>query len=351
MGLTAGGAITAAMRFLVNVGSDAYLYDVQERARAEYLLREYGAEEWTRAPHWFRQGDDTIIANIGFSLVPPDFSAFGDNGQVYLNNNPVGDTENGAQTPLSYMDPETLLALVETAGASGLPTHYTVHGRVGGRPTLRLYPINEDYVTLSFRNYKKRVPDMVDYPLTAPVPAAGATGLLTGTYTYRVGFVVGDDVGETESGPVSDPVTVAAKKIELTAVQVSQNPAVTRRNIYRTEAGGTEQLFAGNIDDNVSTTYSDNVEDGDLDHTFITPLTASGTGMEQFPEDFHELILVRGLAAKLNPERKFDWAAHRKMAARIWSEQKQGQNVVTVMPAYGQMGGGGGYRSRLRGII
>jgi len=37
--LTTGGAITAALRFLVNVGSDAYLYDVQERARAEFLLR------------------------------------------------------------------------------------------------------------------------------------------------------------------------------------------------------------------------------------------------------------------------------------------------------------------------
>ncbi len=347
--LTAGGAITAAMRFLVNVGSDAYLYDVQERARAEYLLREYAAEEWTRSPPWYRLGSASLIANTGYANVPPDFASFGDQGQLYMHPNPYGTVTDGAQTRLTYMSPEELLTLVETEGQSGLPAWYTLHGRSAtGLPQLRLYPLNPEYVTLSFRAYKKRVPDFIDYPVTAPVAAAGITGVLTGAYTYRVTFVSAS--GESEGGTVSDSVTVAAKKMNLTGIPVAVNQNVTSRNIYRTEAGGEQHLLLDTIEDNVTTTYLDNTEDGDLGAEVPTGLDAI-TGMDQFPEDFHELILVRGLAARLNPERPFDWAAHRKMAQRMWSEQKQGQNVVTVMPAYGQMGGGGGYRSRLRGII
>jgi len=341
--LTTGGAITAALRFLVNVGSDAYLYDVQERARAEFLLRKRGAYLWTLAPHWFRLGDDTVTldADNGFGTMPADFGSFGEQGQVYLN---------GQQ--LQYLQPDQLLGLVATSGATGVPIHYTLHTRANGRSIIYVYPVNTAQTVLLLRGYKKRVPDFIDYPVATPTVAVGTAGLLTGAYTYRVTFGAQAGIGlpESEVGTVSASVSPSTEKVELTDIPVAVNQNVTARNLYRTEAGGEQHKFLVSILDNVTTTYSDNIEDGDLGPDAPTGLNAI-TGMEQFPEDFHEMLIVEALAADLNPEKAFDWDRWEKKARRLWSDQKQGQNVVQVMPRYGQGSGGGFSRSRLRSVI
>lgn len=342
--LTSGATITAALRFIVNPGSDSYLYDEALRARGLYMLREVGAELHTLAPHWWKLGDGTIslTAGDGFGTVPADFSSFGESGQVYIQSQKI---------PLRYVAPDVLFALVELEGQSAsVPEFYTLHNRTStGRPKLYVYPTNSGAVTLSLRNYKRRVPDFIDLPMLAPTLAAGDAGALTGAYTFKITYVTA--VGETEGGTASNSVTLATQKANLTEIPVSLSPQVTSRKVYRPIAGDTvSYLLAATIADNTTTVLTGhNVADGALGVAMPTVLTAV-TGMEEFPEDFHELLIVPALAAKLDPSKRFDWEHWEKKSRRLWNDQMQGQNVVHVMPRYGQ-GGGGVSRSRLRSII
>jgi len=52
--------------------------------------------------------------------------------------------------------------------------------------------------------------------------------------------------------------------IALSSIPVSVDPAVVARKIYRTVAGGSEYLFVGTINDNVTTTFNDTIADTEL---------------------------------------------------------------------------------------
>lgn len=104
-------------------------------------------------------------------------------------------------------------------------------------------------------------------PASAPGLSAGAAGVLTGSYAYRVTYVIEvDGVRESESDPstVSNSVTLAGEQGALADVPVSADSRVNARYIYRTTAGGARYYYVGKISDNTTTTYSDNVADASI---------------------------------------------------------------------------------------
>ena len=105
--------------------------------------------------------------------------------------------------------------------------------------------------------------DQVAAPTAATV-AVGAAGVLTGNYYYRITFVTA--LGETETGVVSALVAPSSQQVNLSAIPISSDTAVTSRKIYRTTAGGSVLLcqLVTTIANNTTTTYSDNIADGSL---------------------------------------------------------------------------------------
>lgn len=103
-------------------------------------------------------------------------------------------------------------------------------------------------------------------PATAPSAAQGGAGPLeAGDYTYVVTFR--NSTTGAESNP-SDSVTVtvvANKAVDLSSIPVSANAQVNQRRIYRSIIGSTGAYYlVGSINDNVTTTYTDTVDEDDL---------------------------------------------------------------------------------------
>ncbi|MEM2593205.1 MAG: hypothetical protein QXI60_11520, partial [Thermofilaceae archaeon] len=95
----------------------------------------------------------------------------------------------------------------------------------------------------------------------APTVAVNPTpGNLNGTYYYRITFV--NAVGETETGAVSAAVNPVNQQVDLSNIPIGP-PGTIARRIYRTTAGGPPTLMrlVTTINDNTTTTYTDNVPD------------------------------------------------------------------------------------------
>ncbi len=106
--------------------------------------------------------------------------------------------------------------------------------------------------------------DQVAFP-TAPTVAVNVTaGNLNGAYQYRVSYVTA--LGETETGTASAVVNPASQQVDLSAIPTSSDTSVTARKIYRTTAGGSafQMKLVTTINDNTTTTYTDNIADGSL---------------------------------------------------------------------------------------
>lgn len=104
-------------------------------------------------------------------------------------------------------------------------------------------------------------------PLSAPSVALGAAGSLTGTYHYRVSFVImSGTVLYAESGlsDASAAIAPTADRVSLSNIPVSADPGVTGRRIYRTAADGEEYFLVTTIANNTATTYSDNQTDEEI---------------------------------------------------------------------------------------
>ena len=103
----------------------------------------------------------------------------------------------------------------------------------------------------------------VEDPTTAPTVSVNTTsGNLNGTYYYKVTFVT--DEGETTPSPSSDAVNPANQQVDLTDIPTSTHPKVKARKIYRTKANGDVFYYVDIINDNTTTTYTDNTDDSDL---------------------------------------------------------------------------------------
>lgn len=116
-----------------------------------------------------------------------------------------------------------------------------------------------------------------------PSPSAGANGTLAsgsnlgiGAYVYVYTYANAD--GETKISPVFNITTTSGnRKVNLTGISIGAT-GTTKRNIYRTVVGGgSVYKFAGSINDNLTTTYSDTLVDGSLGALAPTTFTFGGT--------------------------------------------------------------------------
>lgn len=102
-------------------------------------------------------------------------------------------------------------------------------------------------------------------PNAACVAALGAAGVLTGDYTWKYTFAImeGDVVvSESDLSAVSNTLTTTVDQASLTGIQVSVDPGVNARRIYRTASSGGDVYFlTATIWDNATTTYTDNITD------------------------------------------------------------------------------------------
>jgi hypothetical protein len=101
-------------------------------------------------------------------------------------------------------------------------------------------------------------------PPGAPTAAENvAAGLVTvGNHYVKISFVTA--IGETVPGTASGVVAAAgAKKIDVTAIPVG-SAQVTARNVYMTEAGGTDYYYVGQVAGNIVTTFTISIADATL---------------------------------------------------------------------------------------
>lgn len=112
-------------------------------------------------------------------------------------------------------------------------------------------------------------------PASAPTLAVGTAGALTGNYRYLTQYV--NAYGQTSNGTISAIVSPSAQRISLSSIPISSEAGVTGRAIYRTEAGGGVFFFLTLINDNTTTTYTDNATDASI-NTNTTSAVDNKTG-------------------------------------------------------------------------
>lgn len=347
---TTSETIDYTLRFYVNQGQQSVdtLQDLRDRARFGLVF--IGGRIWGRSPWWFREGSGTMTLTAGAGTLPADFANLGTQGGIYVANQPT-------LGPLAPVTRQVLYQNLEwNPTAQTYPSIYAMLGvSAAGLQTLLTYPVNSSPLTLDVKAYTKRKPDMIDRPISSSVTVAlGAAGNLTGAYTYKITFYTAS--GETEvSAPssvdVTTSITAAAQQLSLTGIPLSPCKSVVGRKVYRTAAGGTVYKLAATIADNTTTTLTDNVADGSLTTVAPTPTTATGTGMEVFPETFHETVFVQGLIAwmaraqgDVRDNKWFD--EFDKEIVRMWANEKQGQNAPQTLPKYGAGATTGSIRPR-----
>lgn len=96
----------------------------------------------------------------------------------------------------------------------------------------------------------------------------GGAGLGIGAYTYTVSYLTstydGAGFGESLVSPVANVTTTTGNQhVSLTSIPTGPT-GVTGRNIYRTKVGVGTQYFLATINDNTTTTYSDQATDASL---------------------------------------------------------------------------------------
>lgn len=101
-------------------------------------------------------------------------------------------------------------------------------------------------------------------PSTAPTAATGGAGALTGAYSYKITFYNSTLGHESNPSSASNTYTASSEQISLTSIPVSTDFQVNKRRIYRTATGGAVWLWLTDINDNTTTSYTDNAADSTL---------------------------------------------------------------------------------------
>lgn len=92
----------------------------------------------------------------------------------------------------------------------------------------------------------------------------GGAGNPNGAYSYKILNRNSQTVAGNPSSQ-STTITVASTKIEITSIPVApQSFGVATRRIYRTKTSGTTFFLATTLNDNTTTTFSDDLADTDL---------------------------------------------------------------------------------------
>lgn len=123
----------------------------------------------------------------------------------------------------------------------------------------------------------------IDPPSGAATLTAGAGTHLTGDYQVRYSYVhkIGTAVvNESPLSPDSATITLTASGLTATIAN-STDSQVTGKRLYRTTAGGADFLFWGDVDDNTTTTFTDDTPDvglGDLVNPDLAPPQGGSDG-------------------------------------------------------------------------
>ncbi len=119
---------------------------------------------------------------------------------------------------------------------------------------------NDNSVELSDGNILLQA---VEVPGVLTATDSGVAGNVNATVNYKVTFVTPE--GETEVGVGTNDLVVTNKKVLLTNIPVSTDTRVTQRKIYRKQISNTVDVvpyyLLVTIDDNSTTTYTDNTAD------------------------------------------------------------------------------------------
>jgi len=107
----------------------------------------------------------------------------------------------------------------------------------------------------------------IEKPSSDPSAAVGAAGNLTGTYKYLITFQNITTGHRSLPNDNEATATPTSQKVDLSSIPTSSDSQVTRREIWRTLAGGTIFFRLDTIDDNTTTTYTDDIVDADLEDT------------------------------------------------------------------------------------
>jgi hypothetical protein len=317
----------------LNAG-DAQVDDQVFRKRLFRMFLRAAAKAWTFRPMSRRYASDTVTVQAGLGVVsmPSTFGSAGPKFHVYVT---------GKRREVIYRDPTAVADLLERNDVAALyPDFYTIVGAAGdtGFPRLKLFRTNSGDLSLTLENYIRKIPVLVDRPGACLATVTADAGNPHSTsYTYQVTFVTAD--GETEGGPASAAVSAVDFQVALTEIPVSIVPEVTARKIYRNADGGEQPMLVATINDNVTTTFTDNVADADLGGNVPTPANAV-TGLEQFPADHHRLALLESLLqiasrgegdARSGGEFTLETL---RAFSQMWAEESP-QNVPKRPPRYG----------------
>jgi len=114
----------------------------------------------------------------------------------------------------------------------------------------------------------------------APTVANGGGTGPTGSYTYVITFLTEYGL-ESNAGPASTSITVSNDAVSLTAIPVSADTQVIARRIYRDISADGVYRFVAQLDDNVTTTYTDTTVDASL--SVVGPPIAGSTDVDNSP--------------------------------------------------------------------
>lgn len=173
-------------------------------------------------------------------------------------------TNDGNQTMVGFWN-GTMYTLVGTSfiTVGSAQSVFTAGGRIGateyenylfvGNGNVDPYKYNEAFTRHG-----------IPAPTATSTAASGGTGVISGSYQYKVTYV-NSALAEGNPGPASATFVASANQIDITSIPVApQSYGVNSRRIYRTEDGGTTFKRVTEISDNTTTTYTDNTADGSL---------------------------------------------------------------------------------------
>lgn len=138
----------------------------------------------------------------------------------------------------------------------------------------------EENILVYFTSEDGTIPDP-GVPAAPIVADSGISPGQTGTFEYTVTFLTLE--GETVPGATSEQITVADRRIALSAIPLG-GAGTTGRRIYRREVGGSFQRVT-TINDNVATTYQDNISPGSLGSAPPTVDTAHAVRLDALAEE------------------------------------------------------------------
>lgn len=212
-----------------------------------------------------KSGEEILTRGFCYKITdgtPPDI-----NDSVVSEGAGAGDYDLGEYSlPITSLNPSekyTVVAFAENSTGIGYGSPIDVGGYVfsEGADTYFENFFNKCYIVNGVDDVMSYNGDIIASvgikpPETAPTGTTdGSDGKLNeGKYRFKYTFV--DSSGyESNPSPQSDEIDVGADEHVGLVVEVSNDPKVVKRNIYRTQLGGGIYYYDGEIADNSTTTY------------------------------------------------------------------------------------------------